>query len=183
MTSPQLVPDAMKRHWGWLLALGVLFILLGSIGLGMTVGLTLMSMLFFGVLLCIGGVFQLVDSAKSKQWRGVVCHALIGILYLIAGVLVMYDPFLASTLLTGLLGGMLIFIGVTRLLMGFSLRHTKEWGYLFLAGILSIGLGLLILMQWPWSGLWVIGLFIAIELMMSGWMYVFIAVAMRQGGR
>jgi uncharacterized membrane protein HdeD (DUF308 family) len=35
-------------------------------------------------------------------------------------------------------------------------------------------------MQWPFSALWIIGLFIAIELIVNGWSYIFIAIAMRR---
>lgn len=180
MTTIQSVPEEMKRNWGWLFALGILFIVLGTIGLGMTVGLTLVSMLFFGILLLIGGFSQIVDVFKSKQWKAVFGHALIAVLYMMAGGLVIYDPFLASSLFTGLLAGMLIIIGLTRFIMAVSLRHTEGWGWLLMAGTMSIILGALILMQWPWSGLWIIGLFIAIELIMNGWTYLFIALAIRR---
>ena len=41
----------LKKNWGWFLALGILFIILGFIGLGMMVALTIASVVFFGVLL------------------------------------------------------------------------------------------------------------------------------------
>ncbi|HAU2340623.1 TPA: HdeD family acid-resistance protein, partial [Legionella pneumophila] len=51
--------------------------------------------------------------------------------------------------------------------------------WLLLAGITAIILGILILMQWPVSGLWIIGLFIAIELIVTGWTYIFIAISVK----
>jgi len=180
MTIIQPVPDAIKRNWGWLFALGLLFIVLGTIGLSMTVGLTLVSMLFFGVLLLIGGCSQIVDVFKSRQWRLVVWHAIIAILYILAGSLVIYDPFIASTLFTGIFAGILLLIGCSRVIMAISMRHMAERSWVILAGVLSILLGTIIFMQWPWSGLWIIGLFIAIELLMNGWTYVFLALAIRR---
>ena len=65
---PQRVQSAifgeLKKNWGWLLAFGILSIVLGTIGLGMTFGLTLASVLFFGVMLIIGGVVQSFDAFK-----------------------------------------------------------------------------------------------------------------------
>lgn len=173
------IPKNIKREWGWLFALGVLFVILGAIGLYMTIGLTLISMIFFGVLLIIAGVSQFVDVFKSKQWKPAFWHALVAVFYVVGGALVIYDPFLASTLITMLLAGVLILIGFSRLLMATSLRKSAGCGWLVLAGLVAITLGTLILLQWPISGLWVIGLFIAIQMMVDGWSYIFIALAIR----
>ena len=174
------IPPELSRNWGWLLGLGILFVVLGFIGLGMVVGLTLVSVLFLGVILIIAGVAQIIDVFKSSQWRGVLWHAFIAVLYIIGGGLVIYDPFLASSLITALLAAVLIIIGITRFMMAIVLRHTKEWGWLLFAGLSALVLGILILMQWPWSGLWIIGLFIAIEMIINGWTYIFIALAIRR---
>ena len=174
-----LVPPELHRNWGWLLGLGILFILMGTIGLGMVVGLTLASMFFLGVLLIIAGISQIIDTFKCKKWRGAVLHALIAILYIFGGCIVIYDPLLASSLITAAIAGVLIVIGATRLIMASMLRDAKGWGWMFLAGLAALVLGILILMQWPVSGLWFIGLFIAIELLITGWTYVFLAFAMR----
>ncbi len=175
-----MVPAELKRSWGWLLGLGILFVLLGCIGLGMVVGLTLASVLFLGVLLIVAGLSQMIDVFRSKQWKAAVWHALIAILYLFGGSLVIYDPILASELITVLLAWILIFIGITRLIMASMLREALGWFWLVLAGFTAIILGVLILLQWPYSGLWVIGLFIAIELLVNGWAYIFIAIAARK---
>jgi uncharacterized membrane protein HdeD (DUF308 family) len=57
------------------------------------------------------------------------------------------------------------------------------WYWPLLSGIVSILLGGLIVAQWPASGLWVIGLFVAIELIFNGWSYIFIALAARKAAR
>lgn len=170
----------LKRNWGWLLALGIIFVILGGVGLGMTVFLTLASMFFFGVLFIVGGVFQLIDAVKCKEWKGLLWHILIGILYILCGAVIIYDPFLASAFITMVLGCLLIVMGISRLLMAMNLKNDSSWGWLFLAGLSAIVLGIMILAQWPMSGFWIIGLFIAIELIIAGWSYIFIAVAMRR---
>ena len=98
---------ALARNWGWLLALGIVFIILGCVGFGMLAGLTLVSMLFFSALLFVAGLSQIVDVFKSKQWKGTLWHALIAILYIIGGAVVFYDPFLASSFITVLLAWLL----------------------------------------------------------------------------
>ena len=170
----------LKRSWGWLLGLGILFVILGCFGLGMVIGLTFASMFFLGILLLVAGFSQFIDVFKSKQWRAVAWHAFIAALYIVGGGLVLYDPFLASSLITAFLAGILIIIGLSRFIMAIQLRRGSGWGWVLLAGLIAIILGIMILMQWPFSGLWVIGLFIAIELIVDGWTYIFLALAIRQ---
>jgi uncharacterized membrane protein HdeD (DUF308 family) len=173
----------LKKSWGWLLALGILSIILGTIGLWMTFGLTLASVLFFGVLLIAGGIFQLAHAFKCKGWKSVLWHVLIALLYIWGGIVIIIDPVLASTLLTLMLAWILIAVGVFRIIMAFQFRSADGWFWPLLAGIVSILLGGMIIAQWPMSGFWVIGLFVAIELIFNGWAYVFIALAARKAGQ
>ena len=53
--------EALQKSWGWLVALGVLQIVLGTIGLGSAFLFTIASVLLFGVLIFTGGV---VDSTN-----------------------------------------------------------------------------------------------------------------------
>lgn len=176
--TPPIVGQ-LQRNWGWILGLGILFLILGFIGLGMVVGLTLVSMIFFAALLFIAGLTQFIDVFKHKEWKGIIWQSLIAVLYITAACVVFYDPFLASTLITAMLAGVLIVIGLTRIFMAFALKDSKSWFWLLLAGITAIILGILILLQWPMSGLWVIGLFIAIEMIVTGWTYIFIALSLK----
>lgn len=59
-----IVLGDVAKNWGWILALGILFVALGTIGLGMSVFLTIASVMFFGALLLVGGVFQIIDAFK-----------------------------------------------------------------------------------------------------------------------
>lgn len=173
------VPDTLKRHWGWLLCLGTLLMVMGCIGLGMEIGLTLVSMYFFAALLIISGISHFIDSFKFTKWNVALWQILISILYLVGAGIVFYDPFLASAVITAFLAWVLIIIGVSRMIMVMSLKDSQGWGWLLFAGITAVILGVLILMQWPVSGLWVIGMFIAIDMIVSGWTYIFIALALR----
>lgn len=170
----------VNRSWGWVLGLGILFIILGCIGISMVVGLTVLSMMFFGALLVVAGLSNVVDVIKHKEWKGMIWQALIAVLYIVGGFVVFYDPLLASSIITALLAGVLIVIGITRIIMAMSLKSAQGWAWLMLAGITALILGVLIMIQWPVSGLWVIGLFIAVELIVTGWTYVIIAFSSRK---
>lgn len=169
-----------KKNWGWLLALGILSIILGTIGLWMTFALTLAGVLLFGVLLLVGGIFQVVDAFKCKGWKGTALHVLIGLIYVAAGAIAIWDPLGAAVALTLLIGAAFIAVGILRLVMAIQHRGARGWGWALAGGIISLILGVLIILGWPVSGLWVIGVFIAIELIVNGWTYLFIALAARR---
>jgi uncharacterized membrane protein HdeD (DUF308 family) len=181
--APIPVLGDLVHNWGWLLAQGILLVVLGTVGLGMTIWLTLASVFIFGVFLVIGGGVQIFQTFKCKGWESILWHGLIAVLYVLAGLSIMADPLAASTLITLLLAGALMGIGVVRLIMAFQWRGVKNWGWPLIGGIAAIVLGFMILARWPVSGFWVIGLFVAIEMIFSGWSSIFIALAAKELGR
>ncbi len=180
--------------WGWLLALGILMTVLGVIGLGMTYWLTVVAVFWFGILAIIGGVTQLIDAFHHKGWKGIVWHVIIGIVYIAAGIVLISTPVSGAFWLTLFLAIMLIVVGVSRIIMAFQLRgHGGIWFWVLLSGIVSIVLGVLIYgtvtppspealatpegqIAWLRSWGWVIGLFVAIELIMDGVALISIAL-------
>jgi uncharacterized membrane protein HdeD (DUF308 family) len=181
--APIPVLGDLAHNWGWLLAQGILLVVLGTIGLGMTIWLTLASVFIFGVFLVIGGGVQIFQTFKCRGWGSILWHGLIAVFYVLAGISIMADPLAASTLFTLLLAGALVGIGVMRLILAFQWRGAKNWFWPLIGGIAAIFLGVMILARWPVSGLWVIGLFVAIEMIFGGWTYIFIAFGAREMGR
>jgi uncharacterized membrane protein HdeD (DUF308 family) len=185
--SPALAPlpvlGDLVHNWGWLLAQGIFLVVLGTIGLGLTIWLTLATVFIFGVFLVIGGGVQIFQTFKCKGWGSILWHVLIAILYVLAGLSIMADPVAASALFTLLLAGALMGIGVVRLIIAFQLRGLKNWGWPLIGGIAAIVLGVMILARWPVSGFWVIGLFVAIEMIFSGWTYIIIALGAKELGK
>jgi uncharacterized membrane protein HdeD (DUF308 family) len=182
MAPPPVLGD-LVHNWGWLLAQGILLVVLGTVGLGLSFLLTLATVFIFGVFLVIGGGVQIFQTFKCRGWGSIMWHALIAVLYVLAGLSVMANPLAASTLFTLLLAGALVGIGAMRLIMAFQMRGVRNWGWTLIGGIAAMVLGFMILAQWPVSGFWVIGLFVAIEMIFSGWSYIIIALGARQIGK
>jgi uncharacterized membrane protein HdeD (DUF308 family) len=179
-TSSDLSFFGQLRHtWKWMLGLGILAIVLGVIGLAATMVVTIASIVLFGILLVVGGFFQGVQAYQCRGWQGTSFHVVTSALYLFAGLAVLIDPVLASRLLTLLLAGFILAAGVLRSMLAVQMRGERGWGWLLAGGGVAIALGLLIMAQWPTSALWVIGLFIAIELLVHGISLVYIALAAR----
>jgi uncharacterized membrane protein HdeD (DUF308 family) len=147
----------------------------------MSFALTLASVLFFGVLILGLGVVQLVHAFTCQGWKSVLWYVLIALLYVAAGIDIIANPVRASEILTLVLAGILIAVGVIRIVLALQLRPTVDgWYWSLLSGVISILLGGMIIGHWPDSGLWVIGLFVAVELLFNGWSYIFIALAARK---
>jgi uncharacterized membrane protein HdeD (DUF308 family) len=169
----------LQHKWGWLLALGILFVVLGTIGLGMTFALTMASMLFFGFLMLFGGAFQFMHSFQCKGWKSIALHILVAGAYLFGGIVIITNPMLASMLITGILGTIFLVVGSMRVVMAVQLRSVKGWWLPLITGIATLIFGAMILTSWPMSGLWIIGLLIAIDLIIHGWGFVALALTVK----
>ena len=183
VVSFEPVLGEVQKNWKWLLVLGIVFIALGFIGLGRAFFLTVATVYFFGFLLLIGGGIQLFESVKCKGWKSILLHVLIAILYILVGIEIVARPMVASAVLTLMLAAGIILVGVVRVIIAIQHRGLKNWGWPLFSGIISILLGLMIASKWPVSGLFVIGIFVAIELIMHGWSYVLIALAAKNVGK
>jgi len=179
MAVERLGLKSLQRKWGWFVALGIALILLGTIALGAAVFFTLLTVVFFGVLLLIAGGVQVVEAFGAGQWSGFFWHLLIGLLYIVGGLAAVIEPLPTSIWLTLFLGFAILFNGVLRSVMAFQLREMPNWGWMLLSGIVAVFLGLVIVAKWPISGLVVIGLFVAIELIISGWSCIVIGLMAR----
>lgn len=171
--------ESLRRHWGWMLAVGILMVLLGFIGLFMVTTFTLASVLVFGALLVVGGVAQAIEAVRATGWKSTALHVFIALVYIAAGALALYDPVAASLSLTLFIAAMLLVVGALRAVMAFQMRPVRGWGWVLAAGIMSLLLGVAIIAQWPVSGLLAIGLFVALELLIDGWTCILFALAAR----
>ena len=52
-------------------------------------------------------------------------------------------------------------------------------GMVFFNGVVTFLLGAMIYANWPLSGLWVIGLFIGVDLILAGWSWVLLSLTAR----
>lgn len=176
----QLDRLAFGKNWGWFLLWGILLLILGIFAISATTLTTLISVIFLGFVILISGIIVIIDSF-SFWWRkgsGFFFHLLMGILYFIVGVMLVKSPLVGSLSITLLLGVLYTVMGIFRLIASMSLRSPR-WGWGFLNGIISLLLGILILSSWPQSSLFIIGLFVGIDLIFTGWAYIMASVAAR----
>lgn len=169
---------SLREKWGWFLGFGIFFIMLGTLAvLGANIA-TLASVIFLGSLLLLGGIVQLVYTPTISQWSGYFLSLLSGILYAVVGFMMIMHPTLSALTVTLLLAAFYIAGGIFRMIAS-AMSRFEHWGWAFLSGLIKLGLGLLVWIGWPSTGLWVLGLFIGIDLIFYGWFWVMLSLAAR----
>ena len=185
-TGPQrhgLGYTQLASRWGWFLALGVVLILAGVFALGDVVAVTLASVIFIGAALLVGGIFQIIHAFATKQWSAFLFALLCGVLYVVGGVLIMQEPVQGSLVITLFLVAALVVGGVLRIVIALRHRDLSGWLLLLFGGIISLLLGFLLYSTLPWSGLWVLGTLIGVELIIQGISWVQFGLSLRHLAR
>jgi uncharacterized membrane protein HdeD (DUF308 family) len=158
----------LRAKWGWIVALGVVYVIAGFIALGSVVMATVASVLVVGVMMIVAGVAEVINAFQIKSWGKFVLWALLGVLYIVAGFLTFDNPLLAAVLLTLLLGASLVVSGIMRIVLAFGMKSEAPWIWIALSGVITLLLGSLILARWPVNSVYILGLFLGIDLIMAG---------------
>lgn len=165
--------------WGWFLALGLLLTVLGVVALVNVVEATLASIFFIAAVMLVAGVGHIVHAFQVRGWDSMAYWALSGALYLVAGLFAFIDPVLASAVMTLMMAFALLVSGLFRLFVGFRMRGGGG-GFVMLSGLVTALAGLMIALGWPASSLWVLGLFLSVDLMIQGGTLVALGLALKR---
>ena len=169
---------SLRRGWWLVLVLGLISVFVGLLAISSAFVATMASVVVFGVLLLVAGITEVVHALMVRSGRGFALHLLSAALYLIAGLFMLEDPVRAATVITLLLAASFLAGGVLRIIFSLAIRFAG-WPWVLLNGVVDVILGVVILSGWPGSGLWVIGLFVGIDLLFHGWSWVILALAAR----
>jgi uncharacterized membrane protein HdeD (DUF308 family) len=173
-----VVGKNQAHHWWWFALLGIVLIVGGAFMLGNLVAATIVSTIFIGAALVVLGAFQIVKAFNTPKWGGALLNAALGVLYLFAGIVLWWNPLAGAISLTLLIAAMLVASGLVRLWLAYE--HWKVMGGLLtLSGIIAILAGLVIFFGWPGSGLWVLGLVLAIDVLFQGFAWLMFGFALR----
>jgi len=169
----------IAQKWGWFVALGIAMIALGVAAWLDVVTVTIAGTIFIGASLLVGGALQIIHAFMTKEWRGFILSLFCGILYLAGGLLIMNEPVQGALFLTLLVVAALVVGGIIRIVLALQHRNIAAWGLILLSGIVSIVVGYLLYASLPWSGLWVLGTLIAVELLIQGSSWLYFGIALR----
>ncbi len=169
---------ALQANWFWILLLGIALTLIGVFAIARPVITSVATVIFFGWFLIIGGIFYLIGLFGTRCWGGFFLELLAGILSLIVGAFMVGEPVKFAAVYTLFLAILFLVQGAFRI-VGAVTGQFRGWGWVLFSGVITMLLGILIWQEWPYSGLWVIGLFIGIEFLFSGIAHIGTALAVR----
>ncbi len=172
--------SAMRNKWGWFVGLGILLLICGGIALGNLFIATVASVYYIGMLMLIGGVVHLAHAFQVRGWEHILFWVLSGLLYTIAGVLAFANPLLASEALTLFLAIALLIAGTFRVWVGRKLKPERGWVWIVISGLATAAAGIAIAVGWPVNSLWILGLFLALDLIFQGWTLVAFGLVLRR---
>jgi uncharacterized membrane protein HdeD (DUF308 family) len=173
-------PSGLVAHWGWLVALGLGLGVLGALAIWRARIATMVSVVFIGALLLVGavGVF-VVAFSFAGYWTAFFIHVLWAVVLAIIGFILVTRPAIGAEAITLVIAFYFLVSGVV--VIGFALFSHVEGEWLYVAeGAVSAALGALLLVGWPVTGLWAIGLFIGIDLIVRGGAIVALGLSLRR---
>jgi len=173
----------LRTKWGWIVALGVVYVIVGLVALGSVVTATVASVLVVGIMMVVAGIAEVISAFQVRTWGKFALWLLLGALYILAGIATLQNPLLAAVLLTFLLGIALVVSGGMRLILAFSMKESVPWIWVVVSGAITLILGLVILARWPISSVYVLGLFLGIDLVIAGASWIGIGLDLRAGTR
>lgn len=158
----------LRAKWGWIVALGVVYLIAGIVALGSVVAATVASVFVVGIMMLIAGVAEVISAFQVKSWGRFLFWLILGVLYIVAGFFAFENPLLTAVWLTLFLGAALVASGLVRIFLGFNMQHGSPWIWVVVSGLITLILGVIILAHWPISGAYALGIFLGVDLVFAG---------------
>jgi uncharacterized membrane protein HdeD (DUF308 family) len=169
------VTQEMIHNWGWFLAFGIVLMLLGIAAVARSVTSTVVSMVFFGWVMVIAGIIEFAQAFMVGRWAGFFEHLLIALLCAVIGVMFVKHPSISAEAATLVMSMLFLIAGMYQLISALW-AHLPGYGWHAANGVITTILGAMLLAQWPISGLYAIGLFVGIDLIFYGWVWIAMAL-------
>lgn len=160
--------SAGTRSRGWSVFLGILLVIAGVLSIAEPFVGGIAASVFFGWLVLFGAVAHFVYAWSERAAGGILWQILIGIVYLIAALYMIFLPVAGAVTLTLVLALYILFEGVLEIAIFAHRRRLPGSAWFLVDGIISLLLGLLIFLHWPSSSIWALGTLVGISLLFSG---------------
>jgi uncharacterized membrane protein HdeD (DUF308 family) len=179
-TDPADVIAGIGRHWGWLLAFGIITVAAGIVALSWPDSTLVVIAVLFGIQLMVAGIFRFVGALSVDEESGGtrVLWALLGVLSFIIGLYALRHILATVLALAILLGIFWIVNGTIELFTALSFRAMPGRGWTIFMGLLSIVAGV-ILLVYPNISLWTLVVLVSIWLLVYGFMEITLAFRLR----
>ena len=127
-----------------------------------------------GVMVLCKGAMQFYYGVRVRHWgSGLGSYMGLGSILMsfasvCVGVLLIMQPLAGIQYMAHMLAIYLVLCGGFDVLHGTELRETEGWYFVLGGGLLTIVLGLMIWMQWPWEGSFALGFIVGANMIVNG---------------
>jgi uncharacterized membrane protein HdeD (DUF308 family) len=170
------VREGLARSWKGLMFIGVAAIVLGCVAILVPAVASVGTAIFIGWLLLIVGAFLVAAAFSAHSVGTLLWRMLWAVLTVIVGLWLIIEPHNGTLTLTFVLGVYFLFMGLTRITVAFIGRGQPNAGWIGLSGIAGLLIGILVLVKFPSSADWAIGLLVGIDLIFAGWTLTSVAL-------
>lgn len=170
----------LRAKSGWIVALGVVYLIAGFIALGSVVFATVATVFVVGIMMIVSGIAEVINAFQLKSWGKFLLWILLGVLYIFAGFVTFENPLLAAAVLTLMLGFALVASGIMRLILAFSMKEGTPWLWVVLSGLITLALGAIILLHWPVSSLYILGILLGVDLVFAGVSWIGVGLGLKK---
>lgn len=179
--ATQNLSAEIKKRSAWSIFMGVLTALLGVFLIAYPLATATITTVLFGCVLMLVAAAELVFAFHSQTVGNFFLKVLLGVLYAIAGIVLVFFPIAGVVALTVLLGILLLAYAGAVAAIAFRLRPVEGWAWFLFDGIVSLLLGILVLARWPTSSIWAIGTLVGVAVLMGGISRTMVAAKIRSG--
>lgn len=177
------IQGAIKRASWWYIALAAVLIVGGVYAVLRPLAAGYVLTLVVGWLLIIGGGMFLLNSFMARGAGGFLWRLLLSIIYVVAGIVMLMNPFEGLAAITIVLALVIGVGGIMRLLLAHAMKGVPGVGLLIFSGLVGIALAILILAKWPESSAVALGVIVGIDFVFSGVSILGVALDARQLAR
>lgn len=171
MTTTESIAGGVRRASKWLIALGVVMMVLGIAAIVEPFVASIAVARVISWTFWLAGVVRTIHAIQSRYQKGFWLRLIIGVLYLVVGILLLNNVLEAKYTLTFILGWSLVAQGILEAIIAFRIRPEPNWGVMLSSGIISSILGVLIVYRWPSNAAWLLGFFTGVSFFCTGaWM-------------
>ncbi len=174
--------QSLKANRGWLLVLGIAYVILGWVAIGYPMAATIAIEILLGYILLVGGAISVVGSFFSGNWKNLILILLSGILYIFVGFLLVTNMKEGVITLTLLLAAFLLVEGIFKIIQAFQIQTAQNWIWILISGIASVILAIMIWAEFPQSSAFVIGLLVGIYFLINGFSMIMFSFALKDAG-
>lgn len=147
---------------------GVLLVILGIVQIARPLYGAIASTSVFGWLFTCAGIGMLTYAFESRRAGQFIWKLLMGVLYLGVGIVMLFNILSGVLALTLILGITIFTQGVVQVILSLELRPARYWRLGLYCGIFEIILAIFIWSGWPFNADWIVGLWVGISFLISG---------------